>query len=75
MRKRWWAIARVLISLGVLTFVLFTIGLERIGRSLLESDPVPLAIALVLSFVGVVARAIRWRALLSALVLPMSSEW
>jgi uncharacterized membrane protein YbhN (UPF0104 family) len=68
-RKRWWAIARLLISLGLLTFVLLTIGLERIGHSLLQADLAPLLIAFALFFVGVVIRAIRWRALLVALDL------
>ncbi len=69
MRKRWWAIARLLISLGVLTFVLLTIGLERIGRSLLSAEPGPLLIAFGLFVAGVVVRAIRWRTLLVALHL------
>jgi uncharacterized membrane protein YbhN (UPF0104 family) len=71
MRKRRWVTARVLISVGLLTFVLYTIGLDRIGRSLLQADPIPLLIALALFVVGVVVRAIRWRTLLAALDLQI----
>ena len=67
MRKRWWTILRLLISLGLLTFVLRSIGLERIGRSLLQAEPGPLLIAIGISGVGVAVRAVRWRALLVAL--------
>jgi hypothetical protein len=61
----------LLISLGLLAFVLRAIGLERIGRVALEADPGPLVIALGLFFVGVVVRAFRWRALLVALGLQI----
>lgn len=67
MRKRWWTIARLFISVGLLTFVLLTIGLERIGRILLEAETVPVLVAFVLFFAGIVVRAVRWRALLVAL--------
>ena len=67
MRKRWWTVLRLLISLGLLTFVLLSIGLERIGRSLLQAEPGPLLIAIGLYGVGVAVRAVRWRALLVAL--------
>jgi uncharacterized membrane protein YbhN (UPF0104 family) len=69
MRKRWWTIARLFISLGLLTFVLLTIGLERIGRTLLQADTGPLLIAFGLFVAGVVVRAVRWRALVLALDL------
>jgi uncharacterized membrane protein YbhN (UPF0104 family) len=68
-RKRGWAIARLLISLGLLAFVLRSIGLERIGRVLLQAEAGPLVVALGLFVVGVVVRAVRWRALLVALDL------
>jgi uncharacterized membrane protein YbhN (UPF0104 family) len=71
MRKRWWSVARVFISLGLLTFVLLTIGLERIGRILLQAEPGPLLIAFGLFVAGVVVRAIRWRALVLALDLQV----
>ena len=71
MRKRGWAVARLLISLGLLAFVLRAIGLERIGRVLLEAEPGLFVIALGLFVVGVVVRALRWRALLVALGLQI----
>jgi uncharacterized membrane protein YbhN (UPF0104 family) len=71
MRKRWWAVARLMISLVLLAFVLSTIGLERIGRSLLHAEPGPLLIALGLFVIGTVVRAFRWRVLLLALDLPI----
>jgi hypothetical protein len=60
-----------LISLGLLAFVLRAIGLERIGRVLLEAEPGLFVIALGLFVVGVVVRALRWRALLVALGLQI----
>ena len=69
MRKRWQAIGRLVISVGLLAFVLGTIGLERIGRILLQADLGPLLVALGLAVVGIVVRAVRWRALLEALDL------
>jgi uncharacterized protein (TIRG00374 family) len=69
MHKSWWTFARVLISLGLLVFVLLTIGVERIGRSLLQAEPGPLLVALGLYALGVALRAVRWRALLVALDL------
>lgn len=67
MNKRWWGVVRLLVSLGLLVFVLLTIGLERIGRSLLQADLGPFLLAFVLFFSGVVVRAARWRALLVTL--------
>ncbi len=69
MRKRWWTMARLVISLGLLSFVLLTIGLERIGRILLEAEPGPLLIAFALFITGLIVRALRWRALLVGLGL------
>ena len=66
-RKRRWALIRFLVSGGALAFVLATIGLEEIGRALLDASPIPLLLALALFFVGIVVRAARWRALLVAL--------
>lgn len=71
MRKRGWAIARLLISLGLLAFVLRSIGVQRIGRVLLQAEAGPLVVALVLFIAGVVVRAVRWRALLVALDLDV----
>jgi uncharacterized membrane protein YbhN (UPF0104 family) len=71
MHKRGWALARLFISLAVLTFVLLTIGLERIGRTLLQADAGPLLVALALFILGVIVRAVRWRALVTALNLSI----
>lgn len=71
MRKRGWAVARVLISLGLLALVLNSIGLERVGRTLLEAEMGPLVVAFLIFNVGVVVRALRWRALVVALGLPV----
>jgi glycosyltransferase 2 family protein len=69
MRKRWWAVVRVVISLGVLAFVLLTIGLERIAHSLAGARPGPLLLAFGLYVTGICVRAVRWRVLLTALGL------
>lgn len=71
MRKRWWGVARVLISLGLLAFVLVTIGVERIWNSLSQADPAPLLLAFTLFLIGIVVRAVRWYTLLSALDLDV----
>jgi uncharacterized membrane protein YbhN (UPF0104 family) len=71
MRKRWWAIARVLISLGLLAFVLVTIGVERIWNSLSQADPGPLLLAFALFLIGIGVRAVRWYTLLAALGLEV----
>lgn len=67
MRKRFWPVFRLFFSLTLLTFVLLSIGLERIGRSLLQAKTGPLLVAFGLSFAGILVRAVRWRALLVAL--------
>ncbi len=72
MNKRRWGVVRLLVSLGLLAFVLWTIGLERIGRNLLQAEPGPLLLAFGLFFGGVVVRAARWRALLVALDIWVS---
>jgi uncharacterized membrane protein YbhN (UPF0104 family) len=71
MRGRRWAILRILISVGSLSFVLLTIGLERIGRTLLKADLELLLIALGLYVLGIGVRAVRWRILLVALGLDV----
>ncbi|HHH41765.1 MAG TPA: flippase-like domain-containing protein [Chloroflexi bacterium] len=65
--RRRGAIFRLLVSLGVLTFVLTTIGLERIGQVLLTASPGPILLAFLLFVAGIVVRAARWRVLLRAL--------
>jgi uncharacterized membrane protein YbhN (UPF0104 family) len=67
MGKRKWAVVRLLISLGLLGFVLLSIGLERIGRTLLEADLSLFLAALALYMAGMVLRAVRWQTLLTAL--------
>jgi hypothetical protein len=67
MRKRGWAVARLFISLSVLGFVLATIGVEQIGRTLLQAALLPLLLAFLMYVAGIVVRAARWRALLVAL--------
>ncbi len=67
MRKRAWGIARLLISLGLLVFVLKSIGIERVGRTLLDAELGLLVVALLLFIAGVVVRSLRWHALLVAL--------
>ena len=69
MSKRWQAVVRVLISVGLLAFVFSTIGLDRIWHILVSAEPAPLLIALGLAILGIVVRAMRWRVLLEALDL------
>jgi len=69
MNKRWQAIARMVISVGLLAFVFSTIGLDRIWRIIITAEPAPLLVALGLAVLGIVVRAVRWRVLLAALDL------
>ncbi len=66
-RKQWWNVARVGISLGALTFVLATVGFDRIVDVITHVSPGLFLLALLLFVTGVVVRAFRWRALLVAL--------
>lgn len=65
--RRWWAIARVIISLGLLVAVLLTIGLDELWATVVGASLLPLLAALAFFVCGVVVRAARWRALLVAL--------
>ncbi len=67
MRKRWWTVGRIFISLGLLTFVLLVVGPEKLGNVVSTASPGPFLAGLLLFVVGVVVRAARWRALLAAL--------
>jgi uncharacterized membrane protein YbhN (UPF0104 family) len=72
MKRRWQAIVRVTISVGLLAFVFSTIGLERIWHILVGAEPAPVIAALGLAVLGIVVRAMRWRVLLEALDLQIS---
>ncbi len=65
--RRWWAVVRVIISLGLLVAVLLTIGLEELLATVARASLPLLLVALGLFVSGIVVRAARWRALLVAL--------
>ena len=65
--KRGRDLARVLISLGALAFLLWKIGLGETVTVLRNADPRPLAAAFGLFLIGLIVRAGRWGVLLRAL--------
>ena len=60
-------IFRILVSVGFLYWVLSDVDLARLGRTVSDTSPAPLVLALLLYFVGVIAvGTIRWRLLLES---------
>lgn len=57
---------RIVISVGLLAWVLSTIKLQELADTIQSADPRPYALALGLGQVGIVLRAWRWRVLLQA---------
>lgn len=70
-RKKWLNLARVLVSIGALTFLLWKIGLSQTLAVLRAADPRLLLIALALFLISLVIRATRWTVLLHALGLQV----
>ena len=66
-KARWRNLLRIVVSLGALTFILLTIGLQEIVNLLREADLRLMLAAFALFATGTVARAVRWMALLRAL--------
>jgi len=67
MRKRLMSLAKVAISLGLLAWLLSSIGLAATLDRLKAADPGWLALAVVMFALGVALRAYRWQGLLAAL--------
>ena len=65
MKKRLFDLSKLLISAGLLAFVLSRVGLQDTFDKLRSADAVLLLLALGLFICGVCLRAFRWRALLS----------
>ena len=74
MKNRLFDVAKLLVSLGLLAFVLLSVGVRNTLDSLRMADVGLLSIALLLFLCGVCLRAFRWRALLidRQLFVPLS---
>jgi uncharacterized membrane protein YbhN (UPF0104 family) len=59
-------LARILISVGLMAWVISRAGLDKLIVSIRTADPRPYALAVGLAFVGILLRAVRWRILLNA---------
>lgn len=59
-------LARVLISVGLLAWVISRAGLDQLANAARTADPRPYALALGLAFIGLLLRALRWQILLNA---------
>ena len=66
-RKRFLDLAKVIVSLILIFFLLREIGLQETLEKLLQVHPGYLLAALIVALLGVVVRAYRWQVLLSAL--------
>jgi hypothetical protein len=59
-------VARIVISAGLLIWVLSQAGLARLAETVRAADLRPYAFAVVLGFTGILLRAFRWKVLLDA---------
>lgn len=66
-KRHWRNSLRIVISLGALTFILTTIGLEEVIDLVRQADLVLMLVAFLLVVAGIAVRAVRWMALLRAL--------
>lgn len=70
-RKRWFSLARVVVGIGALAFLLWQIGVGETVNQLRQADLRLLLIAFILFLVSLIIRAGRWAALLWALSLEV----
>ncbi len=59
-------LARILVSAGLMAWVVSRAGLDELISSIRTADVRPYTLALLLAFVGILLRAVRWRILLNA---------
>ncbi len=59
-------LARILVSVGLMAWVVSRAGLDKLISSIRTADVRPYTLALLLAFVGILLRAVRWRILLNA---------
>ena len=59
-------LARILISIGLMAWVISRAGLDKLIANIRTADARPYALAIGLAFVGILLRAVRWRILLNA---------
>jgi uncharacterized protein (TIRG00374 family) len=70
-RKQLLNILKVVVSVGLLTFIFSSIDLQTLLQVLRGANPAWLAAAVVMMLIGVVVRALRWQILLKAIGAPM----
>jgi uncharacterized protein (TIRG00374 family) len=66
-RKQLFNILKIVVSVSLLTFIFSTIDLEAFLNALRRANPWWLLAAVIMMFIGVVMRAIRWQILLEAI--------
>ena len=59
-------LARILISIGLMAWVISRAGLDKLIANIRTADPRPYALAIFLAFIGILLRAVRWQILLNA---------
>ncbi|MGD9099906.1 MAG: lysylphosphatidylglycerol synthase transmembrane domain-containing protein [Anaerolineae bacterium] len=71
LKQHWRNLLRIVISLGALTCILLTVGLEEIADLIRQANLGFMLAAFALFVVGTVIRAVRWMALLRALEIQV----
>ena len=70
-KGHWRNLLRIAVSLGALTFILTTIGLDQVADLIRHADLSLMLAAFFLVIVGIMVRAVRWMALLRALEIQV----
>lgn len=70
-RKLIFNLLKIIVSLGLLTFIFINLDTQAFLRSLRGANPWWLVVALVMMMAGVVTRAYRWQILLTAIGVPV----
>lgn len=71
-RKQLLNIIKIIVSLGLLTFIFSSINLKALLEVIRGANPIWLMAALLMMLLGVVVRALRWQILLKAIGVPIS---
>jgi uncharacterized membrane protein YbhN (UPF0104 family) len=71
-QQRLFNVARIVVSVGLLAFLLFNADFAKLLETLREADWRPYALGLVATTVGIFLRAERWRILLHAVGAPLT---
>ena len=70
-RKQLLNILKIVVSVGLLTFIFYTLDLPAFWQTVRQANPWWLLAALAIMLIGVVIRAYRWQILLNAIGVPV----